>query len=46
MVNTALVVHDYVYQVRSGVFVLAIELLKGNGCENAVSVNISDLQLV
>ena len=42
----ALVVHDYIWQIRSGVFVLAIELVKVNGYENAVSVNNSKLILI
>ena len=43
---TALVVQDYICQIGSGVSVLAIELVKGNGCENAISVEILGLQLV
>ena len=47
MENIALVVvHDYVCQIGSGVFVLAIELVKVNGYENAVSVNNSKLILI
>ena len=46
MGNTALVVHDYVCKVESGVFVLTIELVKVNGYENAVSVNNSKLILI
>ena len=40
------VVHNYTCQIGSGVYVLAIELVKGNGCENAIGVEIFGLQLV
>ena len=42
----AVVVHDYGCQIGSGVCVLAIKLVKGNGCENAISVVYLGLQLV
>ena len=47
MGNIALVVvHDYVCQIGSGVFVLAIKLVKGSGYGNTVSVNYSKKLLI
>ena len=40
------VVHNYVCQFESGVFVIAMELVKVNGYENAVSVNNLKLILI